>query len=272
MKDERGFVYVATGKGYVAEAVHSAKQLKKIHPDIPICLVADKMQEDVSVFDDLILLEEGEATYTPIDKVHCVRCPYREAVFLDSDTWAANKIDELFGILTKFDLALLPENKRGWNYHLPGVPRPFAEFNTGVIVFRNEERIKGIFRVWEEEYKRLREEQNLKNDQPSFRYVLWNSDLRVAPIPSEYHFLGNALNYIMWEALLIHGRGDLGKIAETVNEKLGSRVYIPNVGTMTSFTGRWDWTKKFFNFILKGISIIWKKNIDTSKLTPKKWW
>ncbi|MBK6621199.1 MAG: hypothetical protein IPG32_10080 [Saprospirales bacterium] len=255
MKDERGFVYVATGKGYVAEAVHSAKQLKKIHPDIPICLVADKMQEDVSVFDDLILLEEGEATYTPIDKVHCVRCPYREAVFLDSDTWAANKIDELFGILTKFDLALLPENKRGWNYHLPGVPRPFAEFNTGVIVFRNDEG-------------------RAKPEKRPAQFPLRPLELRSAggAHPERIPFPGQRieLHHVGSPADTRPGRP--GKIAALVNKRMGSRVYIPQIGAITGFTGKWDWIKKLLPFAFRGLSVVWKKRKDTAKLAPKKWW
>lgn len=272
MKNERGFVYVATGAGYIAEAIHSAIQLKKIHPNIRICLISDEQEGDLSIFDDLILLEKGQASYTPIDKVHCVQCPYEEAVFLDSDTWAVGKIDELFAILKKFDLALLPETRRGWGYKMPEVPRPFAEFNTGVIVFRNSLEIRELFKHWETVYWQLRKDRNLKSDQPSFRYILWNTNLRATPIPSEYHFLANSPNYLMWEALLFHGRGNLSKIAILVNKEYGGRVYIPHLGVLQGFKGKLVWLKNLFVFFLKGLQFLGRKNLDPSKLAPKKWW
>lgn len=254
------------------EAVHSARQLKKIHPECRTCLITDEKEGDFSVFDELVLLDKAEVSHTPIDKVHCVKCPYEEAVFLDSDTWAEGRIDDLFSLLKRFDLALLPETRRGWGYKMPEVPRPFAEFNTGVIAFRNSIETKALFSAWKTSYWNLREAQGLKNDQASFRYVLWHSDLRVAPIPSEYHFLGNSLNFIMWEALLIHGRGNLGEIAANVNRVMGSRVYLPGIGVITGYHGRFDWAKKWFLFILKGLPMLWRKNRSSADLAPAKWW
>lgn len=268
----RGFVYVATGEGYVHEAIQSANQLKVLHPNHKVCLVTDSQNGNLSIFDDVIILGKEDVSHTPIDKIHCVSCPYEEAIFLDSDTWVAGELHELFDILKAFDLALLPENKRGWDYLIPEVPRPFSEFNTGVIVFKNSTHVKSLFNKWGKEYWKLRDDQELKNDQPSFRLIIWNSNIRIAPIPSEYHFLANGPNYIMWQANLIHGRGDLKKIAHSVNKNLGSRVYVPHIGVLSGYAGRWHWIKQSFFFIAKSFSLLWKKKLDPSVLAPKKWW
>ena len=200
--------------------------------------MTDQAPEDKTLFDDVVVVEPERVSFSPLDKLLALYCPYERAVFLDTDTWIVGELIELFDILNGFELALLPETKRGWDYDMPDVPRPFAEFNTGVIVFRNNDRVHALFEQWRQFYQELRENPGLVNDQPSFRRALFHSDIRVAPIPSEYHFLGNTENYIMWDARLIHARGDLPKIAARVNKKLGSRVYIPDVGTLQGFHGR----------------------------------
>lgn len=272
MNNEKGFVYVATGDGYIEEANRSAVSLKKWHPDIKICLICEERDHVPLIFDEVIQLVSSEVSYSPIDKWHCIRCPFEKAIFLDSDTQVFGPIDSLFEILNQFDLALLPENKRGWDYRLDGVPPCFAEFNTGVIVFDNTDEVKSVFEKWTREYMRLRKEQNLTNDQPSFRSVVFYSDLRIAPIPSEFHFLGNSVNYIMWKANLIHGRGDLQKIEKMVNGSFGSRVYVPELGTFSGYSGKKNLIVQALRLLINTVKFIFKKPADVSDLNPNKWW
>jgi len=84
--------------------------------------------------------------------------------------------------------------------------------------------------------------------------------------------LGNTENYIMWDARLIHARGDLPAIAARVNKKLGSRVYIPDVGTLQGFKGHFNWTKRLVSFFLYGIRLLWEKPTDSAGMNPGKWW
>ncbi|MBD2491108.1 glycosyltransferase [Aulosira sp. FACHB-615] len=272
MKSGNGFVYVATGQGYRDEALKSADTLKRSQPGAKICLVTDKAPQKQTLFDDVVVVESENVTFSPLDKTLAVRCPYERVVFLDTDTSVVGELKELFEILNGFEIALLPETKRGWDYELPDVPQPFAEFNTGVIVFRNDARINALFEQWRQMYQQLRQNPGLVNDQPSFRRVLFHSDIRVAPLPSEFHFLGNTENYIMWDARLIHARGDLEAIASQVNRRLGSRVYIPDVGTLQGFNGRLSWAIKLLNFFWNGIQLLWRKPTDSAGMNPGKWW
>lgn len=272
MKEGDGFVYVATGEGYRCEALKSATSLKHSQPTARICLVTDQPLAENPLFDDVVVIKQEEVSFSPIDKTFAVQCPYERAVFLDTDTCVVGELNELFDILNGFELALLPETKRGWDYVLPNVPKPFAEFNTGVIVFRNNTRVNSLFEQWRQAYRELKENPGLINDQPSLRKVLFNSDIRVAPLPSEFHFLGNTENYIMWDAKIIHARGDLQAIASQVNLRLGSRVYIPDVGTLHGFNGRRNWLVKLTRFFWSGIQLLWGKPTDSAGMNPGKWW
>jgi hypothetical protein len=272
LKSGNGFVYVATGEGYRQEAVKSLASLKKCHPTANVCLVTDLATTDTAQFDEVVVAEPNQVSFSPLDKLLAVLCPYERAIFLDTDTMVVGELNELFGVLDRFELALLPETKRGWDYDMPDVPRPFAEFNTGVIVFRNDDRIHALFAEWRRVYSELRENPGLVNDQPSFRQVLYHSDIRVAPLPSEFHFLGNTENYIMWDARLIHARGDLADIAARVNQKLGSRVYIPDVGILQGFNGRGSWTRRLVHFFITGIRLLWQDPTDSAGRNPGKWW
>lgn len=272
MKSGHGFVYVATGEGYRLEALKSAQSLKRCQPNAQICLVSDRAPEPDSVFDEVVIVEPESVTFSPLDKTLAVRCPYDRAVFLDTDTAIVGDLSELFDILNGFELALLPETKRGWDYELSDVPRPFAEFNTGVMVFRNDQRIAALFEQWRQVYRDLKANPGLINDQPSLRKVLFESDIRVAPLPSEYHFLGNTENYIMWDARLIHARGNLDAIAAQVNQRLGSRVYVPDVGTLQGFHGRRIWGMRLLRFVWSGMRLLFGQPTNSTKLNPGQWW
>ncbi|GCL44095.1 hypothetical protein NIES80_38190 [Dolichospermum planctonicum] len=267
-----GFVYVATGEGYVREALVAISSLRQHHPSSKVCLVTDKQPKDSSLFDDVIVVDPENVLFSPVDKLLATLCPYKKAIFLDTDTFVVDNLEELFRILDCFEIALLPETKRGWDYDMPDVPTPFAEFNTGVIVFRNDERIKMFFDRWRDAYMELKESQGLINDQASFRRVLFNSDIRVAPLPSEYHFLGNTENYIMWKAKIIHARGNLSVIESQVNKYLGCRVYIPDVGKLQGFQGKSVWFKRLINFFFRGIRLLFVKPTDSAGMNPGKWW
>lgn len=271
MKSGHGFVYVATGEAYRCEAMQSVKSLRPHSSTARICLITDAPPSDASLFDDVMLIESEQISFSPIDKVLAVRCPYKKVIFLDTDTHIVSELNELFDLLDGFEIALLPETKRGWDYEID-VPRPFAEFNTGVIVFRNDARIQNLFTQWQQAYQLLKANPGLINDQPSLRQVLFKSDIRVAPLPSEYHFLGNTENYIMWDAKLIHARGDLDAIAAQVNRKLGSRVYVPDVGTLQGFNGRRSWAMKLAEFVWSGIRLIFGQQTNPAGLNPGKWW
>jgi hypothetical protein len=265
-----GFVYVATSDGYRDEAVRSVASLKAAMPDALTCLVSNTPLAGPHAFDDVIVRSDVEGG--PSDKMLCIHAPFDRAVFLDTDTLVTGDLGELFRILDRFDVAALPETRRGWDYDLENVSHAFAEFNTGVIAFRRTSAVESFFADWRSEYQRLREVAGLTNDQPAFRSALWRSGLHVAPIPSEYHFLSGSPNYIMWDARLIHGRGDLQKVAVDVNRVLGARAYVPNVGVVPGYRGRRNWFNETVRLFWRMTRLVMKQPTDPASLAPVKWW
>ena len=268
---DRGFVFVATGEGYLREARQAAEAVRRCHPEIAICLITDLAIEERGPFTDILVPEEP-VVFGPIDKLLAIHCPYDRAVLLDTDTLTLDRLDDLFLVLDRFDLALLPETKRGWNYDMPDVPAAFAEFNTGVVAFRKTAAVEQFFARWRQEYGTLHTQAGIVNDQPSFRRTLYHSDLRVASLPSEYHFLGNVPNYIMWKAKLIHARGDLSAIGASVNESPGPRVFVPDVGTISSFHGRRHWAGVWARTMWRMFKLLCGRPTRATELNPGKWW
>jgi len=266
----KGFVYVATTAGYRDEATRSAASLKCVMPGARVCLITDAAPNGHTVFDDVII--RSDVARNPADKTLAILAPYGRAVFLDTDTLVTGDLDALFTILDRFDLAALPETRRGWNYALDGVSRAFAEFNTGVIAFRRTAAVERFFDAWKAEYAELRRTAHLTSDQPAFRSALWRSALQIAPIPSEYHFLTASPNYIMWDAKLMHGRGDLVGVASDVNRVLGPRAYVPNVGVVPGYHGRRGWLRETLRVAWRMARVLVKQPRDPSSLAPVKWW
>jgi hypothetical protein len=270
MKPSRGFVYVATGDGYVAEARRSAASLRRHHAGAKILLMTDRAPVEAAPFDEIVLLPAVERD--PGDKIGMVAAPFDEIVFLDTDTFVCGPIDDLFALLETHDLAVLQENNRGWNYELPGVPRSYPEFNTGVIAFRRTPAVQAFFAEWRTAFVTLRAAKGEKSDQPSFRGTLFRSPLRVAVLPSEYHFLANFPNYIMWDARLLHGRGDLPAIARDVNAELGARAYVPHLGVLRGYLGRAAWARTLARVGWRLLHRIVRPPADASRASPGRWW
>jgi hypothetical protein len=266
-----GFVYVATGDGYFREAVQSAASLRRAVPTAEICLITDQPHQKSAPFSQVIFRRDTQRNL--LDKLLAIEAPYDRVVFLDTDTFVVTgDITELFRLLDQFDLALLQENQRGWDYTLPGVPECFPEYNTGVIAFRRTPELRVFFSQWREAYLQLRATRNLKSDQPAFRQVLYTSKLRVATLPSEFHFLGNVPNYVMWKVRLIHARGDLQAIARLANEELGPRAYLPGVGVIRGYVGRNAWIRSLLRIGFRMLRIFFRRPADPAALNPSRWW
>lgn len=266
-----GFVYVATGPAYVAEAVASACSLREQIPDAAIALVTDAVPSPAAthVFNHVII--RPGALRQPIDKLLCWDAPFERCVFLDTDTLIGGDISDMFQILDGFDLAAAPETLRGWHYQLPGIPASFPEFNTGVIAFRRNDRTARFFAEWKRQFEVLSDREGFVSDQPAFRSAAFFSEARLAPLPSEYHFIAGTPNYTMWRVLLLHGRGDLRGILASLNARLGPRVFLPRWGIVQGFAGRKTWLQQGLRLLWTGLRLLVTRRADTSRLLNTSW-
>lgn len=253
---ERGFVYVANTRAYIDEAVSSVRSLKAVMPDELAALIAPRSlwEEARSYFD--LLIEPTLADQTPIVKNDAPLAPFKRVVFVDTDTRFLMNYSRVFDILDAFDIAAAHEPTRGWDYSTSAAI-PFCELNTGLIAFNNVPHVRDFFAQWLVNYRKMLQDQGLRNDQPSFRQTLWERrDIRLAVLPTEFHAIVGKPCYLAWDALMLHGRGDLVLAGNQINRSSGYRAYLPGLGCLFPFTGRrrllLDWLR-LTRSVAKGI-------------------
>lgn len=113
---------------------------------------------------------------------------------LGSDTYAvSNKVNSIFELLEHFDIAVahapfrivrMPDSEP-----IP-VPDSFPEFNCDVIAYRKNARILRFIEQWQTLYRE--DKFGHPHDQGTFRYLLYDSDLRIATLPPEFNYRGDA--------------------------------------------------------------------------------
>ena len=244
----RGIFYVANGPVFRAEAVVSARSVKRVWPDIPVAIATDGPVES-DYFDriDVVPAEPDN-----IAKVrHITRSPFERTLFLDTDTYCLESAPELFELLDHFDLAAAHEAGRfstRWEagtevfIQAPDIPKSFPELNSGVVAFRREPKVLKLFERWLALVEEARAAPVAHTqDQPSFRRAVYESDLRIAVLPPEYNFRLIISGFARGPIKLIHGRWRYGPIGETseeilavlartFNENVSSRVFVHAFG------------------------------------------
>jgi hypothetical protein len=244
----RGIFYVATGPVCRAEAVVSARSVKRVWSDIPIAIATDGPVES-AWFDQIDVIP---AEPDNIAKArHITRSPFERTLLLDTDTYCVAPFPELFDLLDRFDLAAAHEAGRfstRWEagtevfIQAPDIPNCFPELNSGVVAFRREPNVSKVFERWLALVEQARAAPvPHTQDQPSFRRAVYESDLRIAVLPAEYNFRLVISGFARGPIKLIHGRwryGPIGKSPEevfavlerTVNENVGPRVFVHAFG------------------------------------------
>lgn len=224
----KGIVYAAIGEQCVQEAILSARSARSAMPGIPICLITneDCRHEE---FDEVVMIRDMDTLRRP--KLYLDQCPYRQAIYIDSDTWILRSMEEIFTLLNRFDLALLQASGK-YPYQVEGLPDIFGEYSSGLIGFNNTPGFSEFLQRWREEYIRSFYEEENPWDQRTFRILLWESPLRVANIPLEYSFTPYSVNTARTPLIMVHGRTldaikAMGREMDSIG---GSRAWVPGLG------------------------------------------
>ncbi len=254
--ESRGIVYVATGRKFVDEALISVRSVKKQMPELPIALFTDLSElinSPPEGVDSVFYLTE--VTKSCLDKMSpLVDSPYEKTLFLDTDTYLCDRVDELFEILDRYDIAAAHPPFRV-QYQLPGIPDCFPEPNTGVIVFKKSPGALDVLKRWPEEYKRqMASENKPHHDQHSFRAALYHSTARFLVLPHEYNFRSIGPNFAGKgsKVKIIHGRhASFERVAARLNNNLDYRVFL--IHPFRVFTHEFLTYKSGFEAISDGI-------------------
>jgi hypothetical protein len=227
----KGVVYIATGKKFVDEALVSARSVRKCMPELPIALFTD-IEELVTnppvPVNEVFLMTDVRKSC--LDKMFpLLDSPYEKTLFLDTDTYMCDRVDELFEALDQFDILAAHPPFRV-QYEIEGIPECFPEPNTGVIAFRNSKEAFDVIRKWPVEYERqLASIIKPHHDQHSFRAALYGSEARFLVIPHEYNFRSIGPNFAGkgCKVKIIHGRhASFERVEQRLNRNLDYRVFL----------------------------------------------
>ncbi|MEY7851221.1 hypothetical protein AB7C87_18700 [Natrarchaeobius sp. A-rgal3] len=225
-----GILYMATGDKYINETKRSVTSLRNHMPDIPVTLVTDQDVKHEGI-DDVIIKDDFNYDYR--DSITNIEdTPYERTLQLDSDTYICGEFHEIFDVLDEFDLGISVNPgkthfERGDNtYVSDSVPKGFPVFNSGVMLFRNNIRVRSLFEKWRRIYADTIEDNPRKYNQPALWEALYTSDVRLFPLPREYNCFILFSGCVSHEVKIIHGRHpEQERIAKEMNEFTGPRCY-----------------------------------------------
>ena len=233
---DRGIVYVAIGSRYRREAALSARSVRAFLPDIPTLLLCDERPDDGDAWDEIVLMPERQST-PHLDKIAgMMRSPFRDTLFLDTDTYVLGPLTGIFDLLGRFDMAMALD--RSYRDVFPpdtGVPDIFCEYNQGVVAFRQSARMRAMFQQsldWAADFQARTG--TAPTDQAAMRIALYRSDLRIATLPHEYNCRFHSYGALNGSVRILHGRipgtrqkpARLVTIARKLNGKTVPRVFV----------------------------------------------
>lgn len=211
---EKGIVYVATGEKYIAEAIVAATSCKN-HNNYPIALITDSADHSLpELLFDIVIVKPAKYNYQ--DKLLIRYSPFKQSIFLDTDTYVAGTLDDLFTILDYREFAIHQADE-GYEFDMPDVSNAMPEFNTGVIVFKLTGNVIKLIDAWENSFSKTK---SITTDQYHLRKTLYESDVRFATFSSAYNFIIYHTNLVMQKVKIIHGRpiNALPAVAEDINK------------------------------------------------------
>lgn len=202
--DNVGILHVAIGNEFAEEAKISAQSVRKEMGDIPITLITN-IDGDYSIFDNIIKVNNPAKGFE--DKIRYIQeTPYDKTIYLDTDIYLYDDISELFNLLNRFDIAAsYTVNKPHRDFYpLDDTCSAFPEYNTGLIVFKNNQKVDDFFECWWSKWNSESTSEHT-HDQPTFRQCLYNSDLRIATLRKEYNCRFHTLGKVNYPVKVFHG-------------------------------------------------------------------
>ena len=190
-----GVIYVAFGAPYLAMSLVSAASLRVFNPLVPVCIVTNVCRNPPKTLwwnpdDELhwIYLKETDDRNRNAKLDIYSYSPFSKTLYLDCDTLVLSDISDMSFFLDHFDVSLrhilrpiIDSNKKLFN----GTMRlgDAGAFNSGVIGFRKGENVERFFNCWGERFKVL----GFKQDQPSLVEAVFDSDIRLLPLPEKWN-------------------------------------------------------------------------------------
>lgn len=271
---EKGILYVANSQKFIDEILISLRSLRRFNT-LPVCLVCtpELNKEEIANLFDLIVVNEQLKNYTYLSKVVGLQhTPFEQTIFLDSDTFVTDSIEELFDILDLVDFATTAEptlhtTKLGLKYK-----NIFPEFNSGVVVYKNNKVMNKLLNDW----LSVCISRKIKLDMPGLREaVLLNfNEVRFSILPDLYNVHGFKTSLVLYTKVkIIHERLEFKRgvitpnlmsfekmdvFSQKINRYPYKRIYIPMIGIIP------------YNWNPLSLSLYIKKKLGYRRVSKKK--
>lgn len=232
-----GIVYLAFGENWCSEARRSIASLRKVS-DLPVAVITDiewsgHPQPDEFVIRPPVHGFASKPTYI-LDAT-----PFANTLFIDTDTIVVRDPSAVFGLLEHYDIGVRfggPQLNEEPNlvFH--------TQCNSGVILFKNNDSVRVVFRLWKEEYaKGLARHPNQADERGlgDQRYL----SIAIAKSKARPVHLAEYLNFALFETIVtysppvvLHGRlKDMEMLDTEISGSWNTRtdwhprLWLPNI-------------------------------------------
>jgi hypothetical protein len=207
----RGVVYCATSQTvYLEAALISSIALRQLNPEIPITIFCDPaleesvqklisfsaLQDSLKIYGiNLIKLSmEGDAFLSRSVKTHLNELsPYQETLYIDSDMLPLKSISSVWNYLDQGDMAMVRDRlptlaqcdhvaQVEIDYTLKLLPGDTPHFNSGLMVWRDNDATQSLFKRWQEEWLVFQ-----KHDQLALVRAIATEKFVVSQMPVNYN-------------------------------------------------------------------------------------
>jgi len=214
---KRGIYWIATGESYLEEAIFSKNHYERTNMDLPTAIATD--QPDPGGFDYYINVQDSQRSYG-VQIPNLALSPFEETLNIDTDAYILTEIDEIFTLLSKYDICCRIAPKR--TVPVTDLPHCFPELSSGVILYKKSRIFDDFLNEWQSNYDSLQLVENM----PSFSYTLHKSGLHLGILPPEYNYIFSHPEHAYDEVKVLHGRlADAGLDMDHTNvDKLESKL------------------------------------------------
>ena len=188
-KEDCGVVFVAFGDSYLKEVRESLDSLQRTSPSIKSCVITDLPWIDDPLPDHFIVRD-------PLYSFECkpkyiYDSPFTNTLFLDTDTYVARDIGNVFNLLKYYDIGVLFGGTQLGDDEI----ECHLQCSSSTILFRKNDVVEKVFSSWMEIYSSEKEIQPVDKDPRGLgdqRYLavaIAKSSARPLHIGSHFNFI-----------------------------------------------------------------------------------
>lgn len=152
-----GVVYYTFGNSFPDEMENSIESIRKFNKNLPICWITENPNHPKSKIFDYVIQSQSKKQHGWHKRAESLLLsPFDITLQIDSDTIVTGDLSYGFGKAEKFDLAICHApayyGKGFIDFTSKGSIKPIRDeqivYNTGVIFYKKNERVKSLFDEW----------------------------------------------------------------------------------------------------------------------------